>query len=325
METNAITLKNPVSYTGAVNKENKEEKQAKTKIDGKKLLILAAAATATAAIAGIAIYNHKKSLTNLNIDKFKKIGSFEKGKATIKNKPFSGEITVPNKNGKIIMEYKDGNLVQSTKYSPLRKPLSSEMVDVPIMTKTYETKDGIKTIKQFLYSHADGFDNIKSEMTKTPYKTTTIKSDEIIAESSGFHSFPHDTFKTIAKKQQDGTWTATKEIAETPKNRYYSKYWRKKTINTKTGEVINNEVKLFDKPKKSNPMIKITTKDGITTINGKPFAKRTVSFDNKGNKIIKIDYSNINCGYKEIIITPDGKKTVVDKSGGIEYMKDKIY
>ena len=111
----------------------------------------------------------------------------------------------------------------------------------------------------------------------------------------------------------DGTILSTKEelnLYEKTNNSLKRQALRRTTTNTKTGEIIDSKLELSPIKYKKESTYR-TTKDGITTINGKIKATRTQEINELGDKIITVDYGQ---GKKIITITPDGKRTIKDNT-----------
>lgn len=156
--------------------------------DGKKKLALALSALGVAGIATVSIASMLKKgklPSTLSIDDFKKIGSFEKGKAFVKGKPYTGTINVINSKGKFNLQYVNGVLESSTNVE--------------------------KSLKK-VYSEANGIKKIVTEPLDldilAPWKTsiTTIQDDKIVRT---FHKKVKDCiecFEVTTSKQMDGSW-----------------------------------------------------------------------------------------------------------------------
>ena len=137
---------------------------------GKKKLALALGALAAVGIAGIAIAKGKKApLETINLDKFKEIGTFNKGFASIDGKPFTGIINASNKNGNFVLEYVDGILQSSKKFE------TGVLDGAPVLEKRYFTnKAGEKVVQKF----EQGF----TGLIKTA--ETTFKKDGLILKET---------------------------------------------------------------------------------------------------------------------------------------------
>lgn len=261
------------------------------KLDGK-VIIGTLGTLAVLGAAGIAIAKHKKVPTELSLENFKKIGKFDKGTAKVKGKPFSGTITTAKGKEKFVLEYNNGILNKSTKYE--------ENGLKAVWSKIYSNDNGTKTIEKYGHSYT-------SKEREYLQSRTIITKDKIIQENNNAFFGP---LISKAEKQADGSWLSTKETGEL--SNVSLNAWRKKTINTKTQEVLDDKLMLFKHKKHKGGTIRTTDKNGITTLNGKQLAKRTQEIDKSGNKIITVDYGDEN--YKKIItITPDGKKTITEK------------
>ncbi|MCD7878848.1 MAG: hypothetical protein LUG16_02815 [Candidatus Gastranaerophilales bacterium] len=254
----------------------------------KEKIVAALGGLAVAGLAALAICKHKKP--ELGIDEFKKIGKFDKGFAVANGKPFSGKITVPNKDGKTVMEYAKGQIVTSTRIKN----------ESPVARKVYSQKDGAKIVEQYGYKYGE----LDAEpWIKTVFSTNGITSDR----NEGYFGKLHSE----VKKQPDKSILSTKEIGVF--SDLSPRAWHKKTINTATGDVLDDKLVLDKHKFKSEPLVR-ETKDGVTTKNGITHAIRTEKFDENGNKIIKVDYNGWKKGFKLITITPEGKRTVLDKT-----------
>lgn len=274
-----------------------EQTKETTQLDKKKLLIGGLVGLGCIAAAGIAIAKCKKVPSELSIDEFKKIGQFDHGTAKAKGKLFSGTIVVPKDNGKISITYKDGNLVESIKYKKFGMPEPLNEGFSSVWKKVYSSKDDTKTVEKYTYNILSPKDDKFNLLSKTEFakdKITTVKN--ILGTQT--------TSKVV--KQADGTILSTKEIIEYPAENLPLSAYRRKTINTKTGEVLDTKLERFPKAKQEKGGLLRKTQDGVTTKNGKIFATRTEKIDEKGNKIITVDYGN-RCK-KIITITPQGEK-----------------
>ncbi len=277
---------------------NKQESEKKTdfiKKNGKKLLALGAVALATVAAAGIAIYKNKNVPNSLSLNEFKKIGKFDKGTASVKGKLFTGEIINFSKDGKykFTLKYQNGNLIESIQ--EVKNEIADAGVFSPVLRKTYSQTDGTRTIKQYLK-------DIHGEILAS---TTQIKDGESTTKAKGYL----DEIVRKAKKGQDGKWIVTKEFTEPAfieNDKLPIGVARRKKINVNTGEIIDSKI-FLEKSKIKEVKIR-QTQNGVTTINGKTLATKTQTIDEKGNKIITVDYGK--SGKKIITISPDGKRTV---------------
>ncbi len=98
---------------------------------------------------GNIIDNSEKNI--FNIDEFKKTGKFDKGFASLKDEPFSGEIVIPQNSGDITIKYENGFLVESNKENGFLKKYKYnkdnklEFVnDKNVLNYNFEDKNGIK-------------------------------------------------------------------------------------------------------------------------------------------------------------------------------------
>ncbi len=290
---------NNVAFKGDLNKKQENEKQIASKENSfdKKKIALALAGLATASIAAVTIIK-KKTPPDLSFEQFKKKGKFDRGFANFKNKPYTGKITIPQDNGKIILEYSKGNLVESTKYN------SSSAATIK---KIYSKNNDAQITKIFTF--AEGKPVLSNTLTKT--------NDEIIQEKI-LPKYP-GTFVSKVTQQADGSilfteqipkpYTPSKEVLEKCKNIFKNKpeIYRKETINVKTGEVLDS--KLIQVKERPLEVARIT-KDNVTTINGKIYTTKTQEVDGSGNKIITLNYPDLGI-VKKITIKPN-KERIVD-------------
>ncbi len=276
-----------------------EDNKKQHKFDNKKV-IATLVSLGIAAAAGIAIIAKAKSgkQTDLNLEKFKEIGHFEKGQAFVKNKPYTGIINVVNKNGIFALKYENGKLIESTNTTSLYG------IKQQFNKKVYSTSDkGEKIIKSFSVAQ-DGKERL---ISKTQIGLNEIKTTKQMGEielSRGAIK------KQITSKDNaiKDVWQPYMESEELTKRRDVSKII---TINPKTREEITKPRYVVRKPVESRPTIRKTT-NGVTYKNGAILATRTQSIDEKGNKIITVDYGNE--GKKIITITPKGEKSIVDNT-----------
>lgn len=309
----------------APKKEELEQKvaQAQKEIkDGKKKLALALAGLATVGVAtiGTALAIKKgKMPSELTMDNFKKIGNFEKGKAFVKGKPYTGIIDVVNKNGKFQMEYVDGVLKSSTKLEKMSESFTElfkkmgltgeEYKYVPKARKIYSKQDGVKTIEKQVSALKD-----KSSMEWKTFSKTTIQDDNV-TKTFG-------EFQKVAQKQNDGTWKVTKQEKRLIGNRGYAI----DTIDIKTGEVVDSKVAgIYNKPQKGNGGLLRKTVNEIdsegnktanTFKNGKLYSTTSTTIQPDGAKRIVVKYAKWSDknGQTIIDIAPDGTRTVVQKA-----------
>ena len=281
MAINRIESTNKVIPSRSI-QQKEESKQEITQKENKKKLILTLAGLAVVSAGAIALLSKNKAPMDLSLDEFKKSGQFNLGFANYKNKPFTGKINVIQGKDKFILEYNKGALVESSKYK-------DQIIN---KKKVYKTNNGIKTIEEYSY-------NTKGK--EFLWKTTAIKKDEISSQYKNL--FWNIDLHSSVKKQQDGSFLSTKEVADMgPK----SNSLRINTINTKTNEVLDKKLVLIKNKIKQEPIIRKTQND-ITTINGKVKAKTTKTVDKEGNRIITVDYGSNKI--KTITIAKDGTRT----------------
>ena len=317
-----------------------EDKKEKPKFDNKKIIGTLVALGAVAA-AGIVIASkirkgktadtdfiemHPKNLYNvMDIDEFKKIGCFKKGETFIADNPYTGTINVKNKNGIFALKYENGKLIESTRYKEVKVDIPNvlkgnplfENPKLPISKKVYSTsEDGAKTIQRF---------NINPIGKEYLASTTKITPDEVkrTVNLNGIELSRGAYKKEI--KSDDGTikhvWQPYEEkLKEIPLKNNDTR--AAKNLKRKYGKIITIDPRVkkgeprleIAKPRyaryaslKSKPLIR-KTENGVTYKNGSKFAEKTQTIDEKGNKIITVDYRTQ--GKKVITITPEGKKTV---------------
>lgn len=307
-------------------KEEVEQKiaQAQKEIkDGKKKLALTLAGLATVGVAtiGVALAIKKGKIpSELTMDNFKKIGNFEKGKAFVKGKPYTGIIDVVNKNGKFQMEYVDGVLKSSTKSvensesilehlerNGLSKDIIEEFKYSEKMKKLYSEADGIKTVEKQIVRPRDG---------EWVAKTKTIIKDGNITRNEG-------ELQRVAQKQEDGSWKVTKQVTRDINYKGYAI----DTIDIKTGEIVDSKIGgTYKKPKKGKGGLLRKTISEIneagnsvskTYKNGKLYSTTETVVNSDGSKRIIIEYEKgiSNKEGKEIIdIAVDGTRTVVQEA-----------
>lgn len=276
-----------------------EDNKKQYKFDNKKV-IATLVSLGIAATAGIAIIAKAKSgkQTDLNLEKFKEIGHFEKGQAFVKNKPYTGIINVVNKNGIFALKYENGKLIESINTTSLYgiKQLFNK--------KVYSISDkGEKIIKSFSVTQ-DGKERL---ISKTQIGLNEIKTTK---QTGGIELSSGAIKKQITSKDNTvkNIWQPYMESERLTKRRNVSKII---TINPKTGEEIAKPRYAVIKPVESRPSIRKTT-NGVTYKNGAVLATKTQSIDEKGNKIITIDYGTK--GEKIITVTPEGKRSIVDNT-----------
>lgn len=316
-----------------------EDKKEKPKFDNKKIIGTLVALGAVAA-AGIVIASkirkgktadtdfietgiRPNNFDNMDIDEFKKIGCFKKGETFIADNPYTGTINVKNKNGIFALKYENGKLVESAGYKEvdfsnvLKDNPLFENPKLPISKKVYSTsEDGAKTIQRFNIN-LNGKEGLASTTKITPDEVKRTVNINGIELSRGAYK------KEI--KSKDGTikhvWQPYEEklkvIPFKNNNTRAAKNLKRKydKVITIDPRVKKGEPRLeIAKPRyvryaslKSKPLIR-KTENGVTYKNGSKFAEKTQTINEKGNKIITVDYGTQ--GKKVITITPEGKKTV---------------
>ena len=301
-----------------------EDKKEKPKFDNKKIIGALVGLGAVAA-AGVAIASKiKKGKTvdtdfietsirpnnfdNMDIDEFKKIGCFKKGETFIGDSPYTGIINVKNKKDIFVLEYKNGKLVESAKYS-------TDFPQPMVSKKIYSTsEDGAKTIQRFKISPNNEEEFIsKTKITPDEIKTTTIEDGIELS---------HGAFKKEIKFKDKSIniWQPYEEVIETtpsyrmselwelPALRLKSKYPKIRTVDPRKPSVKIAEPRYARYATgKSEPLIR-KTENGVTYINGNKVATRKQRIDSQGNKIITVDYGTPT--KKTITITPEGKRIV---------------
>ena len=322
--------------TVEIKTENKKEKP---KFDNKKIIGALVALGAVAA-AGIAIESkiRKGKLPNIELDNFKKYGgNFENGAATVKSslisksKPYTGIINVKNKKGIFALKYENGKLIESTKYKEvdfsnykevdfsnvLKDDPLFENPKLPISKKVYSTsEDGAKTIQRFNINPI-GKEYLASTTKITPdevKRTVNINGKEL---SRGAYKkeikSDDETIKHVWQPYEEKLKVIPLKNNDTQASENLKMQYDK--VITIDPRVKKGEPRLeIAKPRyaryasgKSEPLIR-KTENGVTYKNGSKFAEKTQTIDEKGNKIITVDYGAQ--GKKVITITPEGKKTV---------------
>ena len=249
---------------------------------------------------------------NIDIDEFKKIGNFKKGETFIGDNPYTGTISVKNKKGIFALEYENGKLVNSTKYSnDFPQPIVSK--------KIYSTsEDGTRTIQKFNID-INGEEKFasKTKITQDEVKTTTIK-DGIELSHGAFKKeikYKDKTIKNIWQPYKEekteipiyNTSDSNKVRLQLNLKRKYNKITtvdpRKPGVEIAKPRYAKNHTEY-----KSEPLIR-KTENGVTYKNGNKFATRTQTIDNKGNKIITVNYGD-SLDKKVITITPEGERIV---------------
>ena len=318
-----------------------EDKKEKPKFDNKKIIGALVGLGAVAA-AGVAIASKiKKGKTvdtdfietsirpnnfdNMDIDEFRKIGCFKKGETFIADNPYTGIINVKNKNGIFALKYENGKLIESTKYKEVKANIPNFLKDNPlfenpkllISKKVYSTsEDGAKTIQKFSTNRI-GKEYLASTTKITPDEVKRTVNVNGIELSRGAYK------KEI--KSEDGTikhvWQPYEEkLKVIPLKNNDTR--ASKNLKKQYGKVITIDPRVkkgeprleIAEPRyaryatgKSKPLIR-KTENGVTYKNGSKFAEKTQTIDEKGNKIITIDYGTPT--KKTITITPEGKRMV---------------
>ncbi|MBR5303822.1 MAG: hypothetical protein IKU37_03240 [Candidatus Gastranaerophilales bacterium] len=226
MSIESVNSASQVSFSSTkVTAETKTQPKTEQKGDKKKLMLaLAGLATVGVASVGITMAIKKgKVPKELSIEEFKKLGKFDKGQALVKGKPYTGTIEVANKEGKFALEYIDGKLTKSTKFSEV--DLDGSKVKNALTSKTYlDGENGTKIIKK---TAKDG--RLLTE--------TVIGKNEVVrtqhAEVNGFYKgkLTHNTIK-----QKDGSWLSIRETYECKDGDFF-----KITKNANTGEILEKK------------------------------------------------------------------------------------
>lgn len=267
--------------------------------DGKKKLALALSALGVAGIATVSIASMLKKgklPSALSIDDFKKIGNFEKGKAFVKGKPYTGTINVINSKGKFNLQYVNGVLESSTNVEKSLK-------------KVYSEANGIKKIETYFQNHLN---DCEWEL----YSKTTIGRNKIVQERK--NTFLNIDLKKIAEKKEDGTWNI---IAEKPRFKRGGTFVD--TVDVKNGQVINSKlVSTLRKPKKGKggvlrKTIKEVNEAGNkitkTFKNNSLYSTSETVLNQDGSKRIIIKYPSKK-GQDIIDIAKDGTRTILEKA-----------
>ena len=270
----------------------------------------------------------------MDIDEFRKIGCFKKGETFIADNPYTGIINVKNKKGIFALKYENGKLIESTKYKEVKANIPNFLKDNPlfenpkllISKKVYTTsEDGAKTIQKFNINPI-GKEYLASTTKITPDAVKRTVNVNGIELSRGAYK------KEI--KSDDGTikhvWQLYEEELEgiplknndTQASKNLKKQYGK--VITIDPRVKKGEPRLeIAEPRyaryatgKSKPLIR-KTENGVTYKNGSKFAEKTQTIDEKGNKIITVDYGAQS--KKVITITPEGKR-IVDNSNYKSYI-----
>lgn len=153
---------NEVNYKQSFQKKEKTEEKVSNpvKSNSKKVLLalsgLAVLGLATVAVikkGGVKKMSDVKKISEISVDKFKSTGSFQKGKAILADgNGFSGTLThVDRKGNKFAMEYIDGVLQESKKYS--------DDVFESVKEYTYNEK-GLSSVKKLAQDHLDNFETV---------------------------------------------------------------------------------------------------------------------------------------------------------------------
>lgn len=207
MPVQSVSLNN-VAFRGETPKtETAPKAEPKTPenkdIDGKKIGIVLGG-LAAAGIAAVLIGKSKKIPSELNIEEFKKIGKFDKGFATAKNKPFSGIINVANKNGDYKLEYDKGILKESTLFKKQTFPEFGQKEEqlMPVSKKVYSNGEGGKKVECFLrnpYHVICGGE----EWGKLGSSTLSADKTSVIKE---YTTPTGEVLQDTISKQKDGSW-----------------------------------------------------------------------------------------------------------------------
>ncbi len=221
----ADTINKEVESKGTVVNSNKGR-------DRKKLIAAALGGLAVAGVAALAIYKHKKVPSELGIDEFRKIGKFDKGFAEVKGKPFSGKITVPNKNGKTVIEYTKGQMTSSTRFKNEDMGEILGIHQAPVFKKVYSQKDGAKIVEEY------GYNQLSEKILAEPYRKTVISENGITSDK---YDRIFGKLHSEVKKQPDGSILSTREEIGDPASGSPGT-WHIKTKNTKTREILDDRI-----------------------------------------------------------------------------------
>lgn len=208
MPVQSVSLNN-VAFRGETPKtETAPKTEAKTaekqNADGKKIAI-ALGGLAAAGIAAVLIGKGKKVPSELSIEEFKKIGSFDKGFAIAKKKPFSGIINVTNANGKYAIEYDKGILKESVQFKNLAFPEfgQKEPQLTAVSKKVYSGSEDGNKVECFLrnpfYKVCGG-----EEWGKIGSSTVAADKTKVVKEYTNLST--GEVLQDTISKQKDGSW-----------------------------------------------------------------------------------------------------------------------
>ncbi len=207
MPVQSVSLNN-VAFRGETPKTEAVPKtEAKTaekqNADGKKIAI-ALGGLAAAGIAAVLIGKSRKVPSELSLEEFKKIGSFDKGFATAKKKPFSGIINTANKNGNYKLEYDKGVLKQSTLFKEIAFPefRQPEPKMMPVSKKVYSNGDEGKKVECFMKNHHQAIYG-GEEWGKIGGLTVSADKSSVIKE---YTTPTGEKLQDAIIKQKDGSW-----------------------------------------------------------------------------------------------------------------------
>lgn len=176
-------------------------------IDGKKIGIVLGG-LAAAGIAAVLIGKSKKVPSELSIEEFKKIGKFNKGFATAKNKPFSGIINVANANGKYALEYDKGVLKESVQFKNMAFPEFGQKEEqlTAVSKKVYSNGEDGNKVECFLrnpfYKICGG-----EEWGRLGSSTVSADKTSVVKEYTDLSS--GEVFRDAISKQKNGSWIKT--------------------------------------------------------------------------------------------------------------------
>jgi hypothetical protein len=247
-KTHINPCSNAVNFSGRKVSEENQAKTYETKENKSFNTMLGVTALAASVVAGLALrgrHNALKALKeatskaeefsnlklkNLDIDLFKKLGKFEKGKALLGDKPFTGSIYT--KNGYEI-SYKDGVLQSSQS-----------------ITRVYGEPDKFKTYDsgKLYYSRNNDYKYV-GEIKNTRYIRSNDGTIVRIQQRGGYYDkvLPesNDIITTI---KPDGTITKLEQNLEKYRSGLEHKITYDKTTNLNTGEVklTKKEIKPYE-------------------------------------------------------------------------------
>lgn len=230
--------------------ENNDKKPIIDIKDGKTKIGLALAGLAVVGATAVFVATKKRMPDNIGIEDFKKVGSFDKGIAKYKNKPYTGVIEVARDKQKFQLEYEKGVLKSSVRSELFEFPKETglEPSFVNKIKKVYSGNEGKRTIELYSYENS-------KNLSKEPFKKVVVSSDSVVKTTKD--SLCGVPLERVAQKQADGTWKVTHQEIAMPsalinKTADYDtlKYYEihVDTIDNKTGEVIKSERILQERP-----------------------------------------------------------------------------